>query len=270
MFSSLGVFICIFLKSFYICNILVNYLFLIFIVLKIGIMPFHQWAFRFANSLDFGGLFLFLGVIKIIPLFIIMKNNNEILHVLFYINMIFSVIFLFKFNSYWAVIFFSSIFLTSLFFFLLDLSNFFNFISLVLIYNFLSFLLIRELKNYIIKYVFRSFPGYINLSFFIVIIRILGIPYSLGFLLKILFIQSMGFGLGAYTSLLFLFLGSSILCYHYIKILYFYFIARGGFYSNFLIFYSKFGIFSNSFLLLGAFILPLFSFLGTLYLFYLK
>lgn len=270
IFSSLGIFICIFLKRWSSFSIILNYFFLFFLIVKMGLMPFHQWAFRFANCLDFAGLFLFLGIMKLIPLFLIIKNNNEVLQILFYINIIFSVLILFKFNRYWSVIFFSSIFLTSLIFLILDLFNFSNFIIIVLIYNSLSFLLIKELKLHNIKYVFRMFPFNMNLSLFFIIIRILGIPYSLGFLLKILYLQTITAGTGLYIRLIFLFIGSSILCYHYIKILYFYFITSGVFYVNLINVNTNSKNSVNMFLILGALITPLFSFLGSICLFYLK
>ena len=57
----------------------VNTLLIVIILVKIGATPFHRWALKIVNSLNWDNLIVFLTILKIIPLFLLQNTFTNFL-----------------------------------------------------------------------------------------------------------------------------------------------------------------------------------------------
>lgn len=249
---------------------LLDYLFFIFLFLKIGIIPFHTWALGFACSLNYLDFFLFLTMFKLIPLFICYHTNFDIGIYLIILNILGRGILIFFYSEYLSILFFSSVFITSLLLMVCHLSRLFYFLVIFFSYIILSFIIIESLRGFKKTFLSDFYSIKLNLIFFLSVVSFVGLPFSLGFFMKIIFIQ----GVYRVVSNLFLFvtliISAIIFSYHYIKIIHFYLIVPTSKYKiNILDFVSSRKMNFTIFILCGFFFfLPLLFCSGLIFFIY--
>lgn len=197
-------------------------LFQLILFFKIGLFPFQGWALWFCDTVSYSVFFLFLTGTKIIPLLILRESNNHAYIWLFLFNIFFSSIFVFFSVSYTNILFFSSIFITSLLV-LIGFSRSMDVLFLLfLVYSVLIFLVIMFIPFSSIN-MLDIIGKNLSVFLFILVMSMVGIPFSIGFLLKVLFLQIVNEDFGAIISFVLLIVASVAISYFYIKLLHTYF-----------------------------------------------
>lgn len=193
--------------------------------IKIGIYPFASWALKFINSLSGIDYWLFLTVIKVIPLVICFYTDNIFFLFLILTNWIYSCFILSYYSGYKKVIFFSSIANTSNFFCFF----FIGFLSLAKIFLLFYFFFIRIIIFFLEKinydFIFSGKRRETSFLLFLFIVSLVGIPFFWGFVTKLIFTISF-FHANVLVIYFLAFMVSLIFSFFYIKLLFFFFVCN--------------------------------------------
>lgn len=247
-----------------------EYLLMLALLLKMGIIPFHGWALSFISDLELASFFIFSTFIKLIPFYIYKLFDSAVGAVFFLFNMRVSLFYIFNVNSFKEIIFFSSLFLGGVILILATGSNVYDFLLFFFIYSFGIFLLIQDFSLNFSGHIFGRSKEVANFSTMLSVLALLGMPFSLGFAVKLVFLQSVSKWGGVNIIIATLTVGSVVLAYHYIKILQFYFVSLGPLRYHTLKIKNE-TIFKGVLIhLVAPFIFFLFALIGNILIFYLN
>lgn len=187
----------------------------IVIILKMGTVPFHLWFLNLRNKLSWERIFLFLTLIKFLPLIIL--SNLKTQYSSFFRILAFIVTSLRRIY-YWRIknlIVLSSMYFTGIIILLLGFSNFWFDIIIVYILIILPVFLIFKNNNNS-HFLINWFKGASRLIIFLSFINLVGLPPLPGFFLK--YIWLIGVEIDFFSIVIF-FLRSRIILYLYISFL---------------------------------------------------
>ena len=200
---------------------------LLLLFMKIGIYPFASWALKFIRSLRGIDYWLFLTVIKIIPLIICFFVDNNFYMALIILNWLYSSFILSYHSGYKKIIFFSSISNTCIFFSFFIIGYLILAKIFLLFYFFFITLLILFIEKHDCDFIFSGKKTGNSVILFLLVVRLVGIPFLWGFTIKSIFILSFFF---SNVLLLFfsLFIVSLIFSFFYMKLVFFFFFCNNG------------------------------------------
>lgn len=192
------------------------------LLIKMGLIPFHNWMLKLVELLNFEDLFLFLVVIKIMPFFLIMNFfvSSNVINFFIILNLLISPVLMYFYNSLKKILVLSSVGRTSLIIFLIKISGkiFLFYFFLYYVFNFFIFFYIKILK----LNVFYERKIFFDFNLFIIIFSIAGIPFILGFIIKWYMFYETLYEFSCFFIIIF-YLMSVISSFFYFKLIFFFF-----------------------------------------------
>nr|YP_010272342.1 NADH dehydrogenase subunit 2 [Parascaphoidella transversa]UKE80326.1 NADH dehydrogenase subunit 2 [Parascaphoidella transversa] len=162
-------------------------------LMKLGSVPFHNWVLMIIEMLSYYTMFSLLTILKAPPLLIMYQINSMNLFIPIILSMIFSAILCLNQASIRKTLAYSSIFNISLMLIIMDSMN-----MLVLYLAFYSIMMItmtniiKNLKiNFINQMVMNEFNNSIKMNLWINMLSMSGFPPMIGFLGKMMVIQTL-------------------------------------------------------------------------------
>nr|YP_010809151.1 NADH dehydrogenase subunit 2 [Anaka burmensis]UNZ99510.1 NADH dehydrogenase subunit 2 [Anaka burmensis] len=196
-----------------------NLLILISLMIKMGVIPFHNWLMIIIEGMSFNSIFMLLVVLKIAPLTLFTYFNFNLM-IIIVMNLVLGSILGLNQSSLRKILVYSSIFNMSLILMLIN----FNFLWLfyLFIYSNLMFMLVSFFNffsfNYINQIVMNNdLICKINLWF--VLLSMSGMPPMLGFMLKLIVIELLIFQF-KYLILFVLIMSSLLLMFFYMRLMF--------------------------------------------------
>ena len=168
---------------------LVDTLIIAIILIKIGAIPFHWWAIKIVDILNWDTLTIFLTILKMIPLFLLQNTFSSLIIIIGLLSFIISSIRSIYSNNLKILIFWSSLFFLGIL--LIRLKGGASWPKLLIIYTIILLPLTKLFKE---AKVIQPNPNNSNLiisvnvlSFFL-LINLMGFPPFPGFFLKLLWL----------------------------------------------------------------------------------
>uniref|UniRef100_UPI0030FEB195 NADH dehydrogenase subunit 2 n=1 Tax=Amblyomma papuanum TaxID=3065601 RepID=UPI0030FEB195 len=216
------------INEIYLFNMMIN----LAISIKLALVPFHYWLPMISEGLDNYPLFLILTLQKIIPLFILSFTKNEMIILLGLLSSFMGSVMAFNFKLIKKILIFSSIahlgWITIL---IVMNSNFWLFY--LIIYSLIIFKLVDFLikKSTNLAEISKSFNMNENITMFMTMMSLGGIPPFLGFFMKLIAIII----ILEYSKMvmLILIMSSLINIFFYMRIIYLSFFLKMIFLKNF-------------------------------------
>ena len=169
---------------------LVNTLLIVIILVKIGAIPFHWWALKIVNILNWDNLIVFLTILKIIPLFLLQNTFTNFLVLIGLLSFIISGVRRIYSNNLKILIFWSSLFFLGILLIRLKKGGV-NWLRLLIAYALILFPLAKLFKEAkVTQYNLNNsnLIARINLLRFFLLINLIGLPPFPGFFLKLLWV----------------------------------------------------------------------------------
>nr|QSL98472.1 NADH dehydrogenase subunit 2 [Mileewa alara] len=169
-----------------------NFLFLISLVMKMGIAPFHNWVLSIISSLNYQMVFILFTIMKVTPL-VMMSYLNEYNDLFIFISLIIGSIFSLNQNNIRKLMAYSSIYNMSYIMSSINMNSIW--MTYLMIYSIILMLLLAmflKLKiNYINQLSMNEFSLIIKTNLWISMLSLGGMPPLLGFLPKLIIFQMM-------------------------------------------------------------------------------
>lgn len=169
-----------------------DFILIMSILIKIGLVPFHNWLLTIIEFLETIPIFLLFTVIKIPPMSILYQINCESIEFPIILSILVSSLSCLNQRSIKKLLSFSSIYGVSIMLCCLD--KFYIMIVYLFIYRIILLILINILDqikiNYINQILFNEKSIWIKINLWINILSIRGFPLTLGFSIKIFVIQN--------------------------------------------------------------------------------
>nr|QWY23080.1 NADH dehydrogenase subunit 2 [Koreocerus koreanus]QXP43449.1 NADH dehydrogenase subunit 2 [Koreocerus koreanus] len=160
-------------------------------IMKMGIAPFHTWVLSIINGLSYTALFNLFTTMKIVPMMVIMKMNLS-LNLIIILTLIVGSTFGLSQNSIRKMLAYSSIF--NMGFMIYSTSNMSLWLMYFLIYtvSLLMLILILHLNNinYLNQLLINKIELKMKLSIWILMLSMGGMPPMMGFMSKLIVIES--------------------------------------------------------------------------------
>lgn len=199
-------------------NINFNIILLTTILIKIGIVPFHNWVISIIEGISYNNIFILLTIIKIAPLNIISYLNIN-LQTINIIGIILRSISSINQNSIKKILSFSSIYNIRLI--LTSINNWTIWTTYILWYSISITVIITVCYKLNINFINQIYSNNINLinktTIWTLIISIGGIPPTITFILKIIIIEQL-IKTQQYIVILIIIITSIITIYFYIRV----------------------------------------------------
>lgn len=174
-------------------NIINEIIITIAILVKLGSAPFHNWVLIIIETINYLVILVLLTVLKIPPLSILYQINTKILAIPIALRIIVRSISCINQSSVRKTLGYSSIYNIRL---LLISINKFNIVMIFIsMYSFILFLLVSLVKtikiNFINQIISNEFRTWLKINLWINILSIGGFPPLIGFIAKIIVIQTL-------------------------------------------------------------------------------
>lgn len=174
-------------------NIINEIILTISILIKLGAAPFHNWVLIIIERINYFTIFTLLTVLKVPPLTILYNINRKILTIAILLRIIIRSIACLNQTSIRKTIGYSSIYNIRLI--LISINKFNILITFITIYSSYIFLLTMIIKiikiNFINQLVFNEFNPWLKINLWLNILSIRGFPLTIGFMAKLLIIQTL-------------------------------------------------------------------------------
>lgn len=181
---------------------------------KMGSIPFHAWLLKISYSMSWGSLFIFLTLLKILPLqFLRIAKLSVLVLMCFFIFLLSAFLALITSNLKQLVIV-SSLFFLGIIFLILQSTS--SWLELILIYSTILFPLVvlARITNNSNSFLANSIVSSINrVLLFILLINLTGVPPFAGFFLKYTWLVSTSIN---FRILLIFFFSSAFMAYMYL------------------------------------------------------
>nr|YP_010502888.1 NADH dehydrogenase subunit 2 [Nephotettix malayanus]UXD78665.1 NADH dehydrogenase subunit 2 [Nephotettix malayanus] len=160
-------------------------------LIKIGIVPFHNWVLNIIESIDYMIMFFLLTVMKLPPLTAMYQINSSMLTIPMLISLMVSSISSLNQSSLRKMLGFSSIYNMTLV--ISSISTIKISLIFMLIYSINMFMLVFMIEsmkiNFINQFVFNEFTFWVKMNLWINMLSMAGFPPLMGFLSKMIIIQ---------------------------------------------------------------------------------
>lgn len=172
--------------------IYIDFFILIRLLIKLGIIPFHNWILSIIEGISYYPLFLIFTIIKLAPLNILFFLNKNI-QVLIWINFIIRAISAVSQNSLKKILCYSSIFnIATCIRCIRDLSIWLSFILIYIISNGLTIFVIIIINiNFLNQIIIFNYNFINKITIWILVISLGGIPPFYIFIAKIIIIENL-------------------------------------------------------------------------------
>nr|ATF28604.1 NADH dehydrogenase subunit 2 [Norvellina sp. EMHAU-15062816] len=161
--------------------------------IKLGSAPFHMWVIMIIDKIDYFNMFTLLTILKLPPLSIMFQINSDILLTPILMSLIISSIACLNQSSMRKIIAYSSVYNMGI---MMTLTNMINLLTIYMfIYSSIMIMLIYTMKimkiNFINQMIHNEFSKWIKLNVWINMLSMSGFPPLMGFLTKMMVIQSL-------------------------------------------------------------------------------
>lgn len=173
-------------------NIINEMLITIAIVIKIGLAPFHNWVISIIEGIEYTNVLILLTVLKIPPIIILYHTNTKLLTIPILLRIILRSIICLNQSSVRKTLAYSSIYNNRLI--VIPINKFNILLIYIIIYSIIVIIVILVLNplkiNFINQLVFNEINIRTKIVLWFNMLSIRGFPITLGFIGKIIIIQT--------------------------------------------------------------------------------
>lgn len=168
-------------------------IFMVAIIIKLGLAPFHNWLLNVVRYINFYSIFVIFTFLKVPPLCLIFQIRPNYIQIPLILRILIRSIGCLNQSSVRKVIAFSSIYRISLI--LTSVNKLFIWLNYLVLYRIILciiLIIVREIKiNYINQMLFNEKSLLIKFNLWLNVLSIRGFPITIGFSIKMIIIQNL-------------------------------------------------------------------------------